>query len=598
MKLKRPSGANEYDSIADLDGDGHSPQGTPQSLTPPERGVSIGADFSVKPVNLKKRKSSAHMSMSDGEDMSPAKRAYSTMPISRKGSPRKSLKSIYPAGLGSIENIPPLPSHAHHLSPPPVVASEAGRIQLSTLSSSELNGAVKPAGTTHSPTPGGFTAVNNAVFTAVNTSPPVREVAREAPHAASREPHQISPIHRHRHTHSYTSPYEPASRNTTIAPHPPESRSAPPSSTAPPPQRPQSTTPSQIPTAVNGTSVRESPATHTQHAYIAPQPQSTQPPTSHSHRQLNSNSQPHSSPYGPPPVQHHTQAQPPPQAPLRPLSRANTPAHQGGRSLAPHPHSRSSTPLAQAANNQPVTINAPSAPTVQSAPHYGVQLVSTQEPPIPPRDHRAPPVQAPHVAPQHQHPHQPILKSQAPEHIQIVQAPQVVHRPTVPTHDIRILQCEVTAGLFTFFYPRSTSPPDEPSLLQRLHTLWYLGEPNFRAELGLHFDLVSKVLTAWLHERQAITALRHSLASQPGVSHVGLVDRLLAMNDLRVMRLKWKNMSTVDGLSPEDLLCQAFRVMTNTEGSEYLFKDGLERLNNGVFDFLRSEDAKIVMQRR
>ena len=78
----------------------------------------------------------------------------------------------------------------------------------------------------------------------------------------------------------------------------------------------------------------------------------------------------------------------------------------------------------------------------------------------------------------------------------------------------------------------------------------------------------------------------------------GLVDRLLAMNDLRVMRLKWKNMSTIEGLSPEDLLCMAFRVMTNTEGSEYLFKDGLDRLNGGVFEFLRSEDAKIVMQRR
>jgi hypothetical protein len=42
----------------------------------------------------------------------------------------------------------------------------------------------------------------------------------------------------------------------------------------------------------------------------------------------------------------------------------------------------------------------------------------------------------------------------------------------------------------------------------------------------------------------------------------------------------------------------AFRGMTNTEGSEYLFKDGLARLELGVFEFLRSKDAKIVMQRR
>lgn len=88
------------------------------------------------------------------------------------------------------------------------------------------------------------------------------------------------------------------------------------------------------------------------------------------------------------------------------------------------------------------------------------------------------------------------------------------------------------------------------------------------------------------------------MAANPGVSHVGLVDRLLAMNDLRAMRLKWKNMSPIDGMSPEDLLCMAFKAMTNTEGSEYLFKDGLARLELGVFEFLRNEDSKIVMQRR
>ncbi|KAF2852313.1 hypothetical protein T440DRAFT_553718 [Plenodomus tracheiphilus IPT5] len=599
MKLKRPSGVNDYDSIADLDGDGLSPHGTPQSLTPPERGVSMGADFSVKPVNLKKRKSSAHMSMSDGEDVSPAKRAYSTMPISRQGSPRKSLKSIYPAGLGSMENMPPLPTRAHHLSPPPVTGSEVGRVQLSPLSSSELNGAVRSAAISQSSTPASFTAVNTAPFSAVNTTTPVREPSREASRATSKEPQQTSPIHRHRHTHSYTSPYEPASRNTTIAPHPPESRSAPPMNTAPPPAGPPSVTSGQVSNGSNGTSIRESlNMQHAQHTYIAPQPQPTQTPSNHP-QHLHFNAQPHSSPYGQAPAQPHSQAQS--QPPLRPLSRSNTPAHQGGRSLAPHPPSRTGTPLAQVANNQPATATntqAPPATTTQSAPQYGIQLVPTQEPPAPPRDFRVQPNQAPQSAPQHQHAHQPVLKSQVPEHVQIVQAPQVIHRPMVPSHDIRLLQCEVTAGLFTFFYPRSTAPPDEPSLLQRLHTLWYHGEPSFRAELGPHFDLVSKVLTAWLHERQAITALRHSLASQPGVSHVGLVDRLLAMNDLRVMRLKWKNMSTVDGMSPEDLLCQAFRVMTNTEGSEYLFKDGLERLNGGVFEFLRSEDAKIVMQRR
>ena len=141
-------------------------------------------------------------------------------------------------------------------------------------------------------------------------------------------------------------------------------------------------------------------------------------------------------------------------------------------------------------------------------------------------------------------------------------------------------------------------PPDEAALLQRLHALWFHGESLFRTELSTHYDLVSKILTAWLHERQAILALRHSMYANPEVPHAALVDRLLTMNDLRAMRLKWKNMSSVDGMSPEDLLCMAFKVMTNTEGSEYLFKDGLARLELSVFEFLRSEDSKIVMQRR
>jgi hypothetical protein len=77
-----------------------------------------------------------------------------------------------------------------------------------------------------------------------------------------------------------------------------------------------------------------------------------------------------------------------------------------------------------------------------------------------------------------------------------------------------------------------------------------------------------------------------------------MMDRLLAMNDLRVMRLKWKNMSPLEGASPEDLLCRTFAAISNTENTEHLFRDGLDRLNRGVFEFLRTEDSKIVMQRR
>lgn len=606
MKLKRPSGANEYDTLADIDGEVGSPRGTPLSLTPPGRDTSAGAEIDGRPVNLKKRKSSAHMSVSDGEEhsASPAKRQYSTMPLSRKGSPRRSLKSLYPAGPGSTENIPPLLNHAHHLSPPPGSGPEPSRIHLSPLASNELNGISRPPGATQSPA-GAFTAINNSGgFIAVNTSPPGRDSRRESPQVSSREPQHPSPTQTHRDAPSYTSPYEPASRSSTMMHNVPDSRSMPPLNTAPATAQGFQTIKSPITVSgPNGVGSRESPAVqHVHHAHIAPQPQSQAPqPTTSQAQHL---PQPHVPSQASP--LNHILSQPhiPPQQqpPHRPSSRAGTPsAHHYGRSLAPHPTSRSSTPLAQAATNPQTTApNAQTAPlpAVQSAPTYGMQIVPTHNAPAATPASHIPPT---HHVPAAQHPvhHQPILKSQSTEPPKTIQAPPPVHRQSSVTNtDFRLLQCEVTAGLFTLFYPRSSAPPDESLLLQRLHTLWYHGTSLFERDLSPHFDLVSKILTAWLHERQAIIALRHSLAAQPGVSPNGLVDRLLAMNDLRVMRLKWKNMSTIEGMSPEDLLCMAFRVMTNTEGSEYLFKDGLERLNGGVFEFLRNEDAKITMQRR
>ena len=95
-----------------------------------------------------------------------------------------------------------------------------------------------------------------------------------------------------------------------------------------------------------------------------------------------------------------------------------------------------------------------------------------------------------------------------------------------------------------------------------------------------------------------MTQLRCEFAYAPGVPAAEMVGRLLAMNDLRVMRLKWKNMSSADGLSAEDLLCRTFSIITNTEGTEYLFKDGLDRLNEDIFEFLRTEDMRILMHKR
>ncbi|CAG5181708.1 uncharacterized protein ALTATR162_LOCUS9795 [Alternaria atra] len=177
MKLKRPSGANEYDQLADIDGDGLSPHGTPQSLTPPDAETVASADLDVKPINLKKRKRNAHLTVSDDDDLeaSPVKRPYRTMLVSWRGCPRRSLKSLYPVGPGSLENIPPMSTYISRFSLAPELMPEPARLQLSPLSNSNHNGVSRPLPATQSftrSTPAGSTPVNTGSFTAVNNTAP------------------------------------------------------------------------------------------------------------------------------------------------------------------------------------------------------------------------------------------------------------------------------------------------------------------------------------------------------------------------------------------------------------------------------------------
>jgi hypothetical protein len=147
-----------------------------------------------------------------------------------------------------------------------------------------------------------------------------------------------------------------------------------------------------------------------------------------------------------------------------------------------------------------------------------------------------------------------------------------------------------------FFFPREPSAMDETILLQNLNYIWSWNEASFRHQLGGMYDLHARVLTTWIEERTRIQQLQHALDANPTLSAPEMVERLLAMNDLRVLRLKWRALTTQDGnrlLSAEDLLCKTFSTMTKTEGTEGVFKNGLQALNERVFEFLKSDDMKI-----
>ena len=582
-----------------------SQHGTPQSLSPPQVDASARSELEVKPVtNLKKRKSSAYLngSVSDGEEHppSPAKRPYSTLPAERRStSPRKSLTSLVAAAHSGAESVPPLPVRpfdpSHHLSPAHNSGHESARVQPSLPSSNGLNGGSEPS--TAAPTPaGGFKAVTAGNFTAVNTppAPPVREPSSsEAPQAPSLDTKMTSPSQNRVEPRAYTSPYGTAAQGVTLPPATPDPRSVPALNAASAPG--QGFPAIRSPTPINGvTSHESSVARGPQHTYAAPQatpqPQNSSPNQA-AQAKVRSESQPQTLTPSKTHVQLHQQ-----HSSVQPPSRTHTPGgYQAGRSIAPHPSSRSSTPLAQDANAQTAKAHkqhiapAPvSAPMELHAPIHGMRIVPAVAPAIHSQAVQPPP---PATAPIQ--PSQPVLKSQHPD-------PALQHAPRSAgaAVDLRMLQCEVLALLIQYLFPRAASPPDEAAVFSRINYLWYHGESIFRTELGPHYEMCSRILTAWLHERQAITSLRHSMLAHPGVGAAGLMDRLLAMNDLRVMRLKWKNMSTLDGVSPEDLLCRTFAVMANTENTEHLFKDGLDRLNRVVFEFLRSEDSKIVMHRR
>lgn len=583
-----------------------SPHGTPHSLTPPEHDATPGAELDVKPVNGKKRKSEAFGSLSDGEEHSatPAKRQYNTMPANRRSkSPRKSLHSLLPGSNGSLEYVPPLPSHKQHMSPSPANGAEHARAQLSPLTNNDVNGISRQTSATPATSVGGgFTAVNTGGFRAVNNAPPVRAPSRDGSRRSSREPQHASPSLSHRDPSTYTSPYDPAASGIRLpsesvpAPTPAPASSAVPAAT----NAFHAVRPSTESVVIKS---RSSPVVHhSQHAHIAPQP-APQPQGSssqQSHEQARGHAPHHHQPIPYTAQQAQERAAQIMQARVQPPSRANSPSnHLMGRSLAPHPSSRSNTPHAPASSSQPpasTNSNIAPAPAVQTAHAYGMSLVPTQPTSTATPHQHAPIAHSTQPQPQAHHSsrHQPVLKSQPAE------TPPQPRPAIVSLPELRSLQCEVTAQLLHFFFPKPNMPIDEPALLHRINSLWYHGEPIFRPELGPQYELTTHILTAWLQERFAIASLTHSIAAQPGLpsSSAALIDRLLAMNDLRAMRLKWKNMSPVDGMSPEDILVKAFCAITMTEQTEFLWKEGLGRLERSVFEFLRGEEGKIVVARR
>jgi len=95
------------------------------------------------------------------------------------------------------------------------------------------------------------------------------------------------------------------------------------------------------------------------------------------------------------------------------------------------------------------------------------------------------------------------------------------------------------------------------------------------------FNVHHNALRIWIGQQRKTIELQMMIDRQPIAQTLEMEDRVLVMNELRILRLKWKALRAHDHSqdpTPENLLCSTFAIMMRTQGTEALFKEGLERL--------------------
>ncbi|KAF2000129.1 hypothetical protein P154DRAFT_522907 [Amniculicola lignicola CBS 123094] len=654
MKLKRPSLA-EDDSAADLDAASPSkpqllsPNATPRDGSPADARDSTPMD-GVETAKSLKRKGSAFVSFSDGEDAasgasdsSKSRKRYAsaTMPNRKPREPRKSLAVLRTSGSPAGENRSPIAGQSSQLLP-----SSLGPVPsrpLSPVSGNATNGSFRPVTVGAS----GFTAVNVPSRThspaQLYVSPFAAPESR-APPSSERAVEPMGPDElRPRAEHVlYREPGVQAEGgtlgdNTTtshvgqphhVAPAPPR---APTPSMAPsiPPRAPADPLPSnyavspnfshvqpriaqshiipkssQSPLTLELTPIQTAPERSERPAILSEPAESSRregdwrvekpapkvPPSA-------SAVQPHSasrngSPFNkpvslpPPSLQPRENMKNP--APLErnpagftPIVPSNAYLNDTARMYVSNNRSHTSTPPAAYAN---------SSESTRTLPFNHRQSLAPVHPPSQHQPHGLPQLPSEHVAQEHPF-------------------------PAASPSTIELLQYELFDNLARYLFQKAGHQP-EAMILSSLESIWSINATYYQQRSPGMFDTNTRVLYAWIGERRKIGALRESLAQQPGMKNGEVVDRLLALNDLRMLRLKWKMMksdpsnpqSGAEGegrrrengefVSAEDVLCKVFAMMTRTEGTEETFRQGLDILSRESFGLLKEDDKIISLRPR
>jgi hypothetical protein len=147
--------------------------------------------------------------------------------------------------------------------------------------------------------------------------------------------------------------------------------------------------------------------------------------------------------------------------------------------------------------------------------------------------------------------------------------------------EVTLQQCNFLRLLLRYLFPSNSEKVEESTLLHTLDQAWASHGQESGFAMERLSDCQREVLLMWIKERRKMSQLRLMVDRQPSAQTLEMVERVLVMNDIRILRLKWKALKMQDQsqvVDSEDVLCSTFAIITRTEGTEALFKEGLERL--------------------
>ena len=161
--------------------------------------------------------------------------------------------------------------------------------------------------------------------------------------------------------------------------------------------------------------------------------------------------------------------------------------------------------------------------------------------------------------------------------------------------EVTLLQCYLLSLLLRYMFPQDDKKVDESTLLRSLEQVWASRTHDFRHALEPQFDDCHKALRIWIEQRRTTSKLRSMIDRQPSAQTLDMVNRALAMNDVRILGEQWEELrvsADARTMSPEDLLCSTFAIMTRTR-LEWLFKEGVDNITNISHKVWSSDDFVI-----